>query len=175
VGQFFGNDNDELQPYISSAKQIPIPTYFVCGNEPQFTLLQDDNKEVCTNLKFLGRSGIRDIAGLRVAFLSGVYQPESFRNADQPPSFCHYTRSDVKLLLEAPRSGFENGVDIFLSSEWPRNFQSTLSYGLMVLTVPIDCLEICVVLLAGTRFLSKSPKCLSLLLDLLLSVNAPSN
>jgi hypothetical protein len=54
VGQFFGNDNDELQPYISSAKQIPIPTYFVCGNEPQFTLLQDDNKEVCTNLKFLG-------------------------------------------------------------------------------------------------------------------------
>ena len=46
----------------------------------------------------------------------------------RPQYAATYTEGDVEALLQAPRQGFESGVDLFLSSEWPRNFQSSLPY-----------------------------------------------
>lgn len=86
VGQFFGDTLDELTPFLTNATPVPIPTYFVsaeessCGQE-LLAAFGAQGGALCPNLHFLGRSGVREIEGLRVAFLSGVYSADSFRAA----------------------------------------------------------------------------------------------
>ena len=62
------------------AAQVPLPTYFVGdygeGAEQVQSLAAADTTgrvQLCENLFFLRGSGIKEIAGLRVAFLSGKY------------------------------------------------------------------------------------------------------
>ncbi len=86
VGQFFGDTLDELAPFLTNTTPVPIPTYFVaadespCGQE-LLAAFGAQGGTLCPNLHFLGRSGVREIEGLRVAFLSGVYRADSFRAA----------------------------------------------------------------------------------------------
>ncbi len=86
IGQFFGDTLDDLTPFLTNATPVPIPTYFVsaeespCGQE-LLAAFGAQGGTLCPNLHFLGRSGVREVEGLRVAFLSGVYSPDSFRAA----------------------------------------------------------------------------------------------
>jgi hypothetical protein len=75
VGDFFGAGTDtatQLAPYISGEKEVPIPTYFILGKEQRTEVIDahPDGGEVCKNLHYLGRWGIKDVHGLKVAFLS---------------------------------------------------------------------------------------------------------
>ena len=60
VGQFFGaeNQHDELAEFVGGAGVVPIPTYFVCAEEPQCaalnTALGAGTHTLCKNLHYLG-------------------------------------------------------------------------------------------------------------------------
>ena len=84
TGRFFGDlapteTDDELGPYLTGAKQVPVPTYFVLGSESEGSTSMVDGDmvesggEICPGVHYLGRCGVKIIAGLRIAFLSGVH------------------------------------------------------------------------------------------------------
>ena len=94
VGAFFGGDAEETRkamiPYLTGQQTVPVPTFFILGKEPEGQLpfaLPEEGCELCKNLAYLGRKGVREIAscgGLKVAFLSGVHS--GAYSLPRPPS-----------------------------------------------------------------------------------------
>lgn len=139
VGDFFAPDVDtriQLASYLSGTESIPIPTYFILGSEGKHTEVVDENAEeggaVCHNLQYLGRYGITTISGLRVAFLSGVYNKSTFRK--EPTSSttakyeANYSSSHVEALFDHYRLSYATeGVDLLLTCEWGKHFSSYLA------------------------------------------------
>eukprot|EP01052_Picozoa_sp_SAG31_P018477 SAG31_NODE_1310_length_8870_cov_2.332231_11_plen_143_part_00 len=89
VGTFFAKEGGEheLAPYLSGRLAIPLPTYFIAGDEVAKppVALPDDGCELCPNLHYLGRQGVTDVAGLAVAYLSGVYKSDTDYATERPP------------------------------------------------------------------------------------------
>ena len=142
VGRFFGLDgtNDELLPYIQKRLSVPAPTYFITADEDDAdgstSLIDDipDGGELCPNLTFLGRRGVRRLpCGVEVAFISGVYHPERFRESGvfhrrSARAFSpYYLQEDVDDVIAAAAEGEARalaGVDFLLTSEWGENFDA---------------------------------------------------
>ncbi len=57
---------------------ILVPTYFICGKEHKDATDPineiPNGGQICKNLTYLGRAGLKEIEGLTVAFLSGAYE-----------------------------------------------------------------------------------------------------
>ena len=66
VGRFFSPDSTEIQAYIDGQKTAPIKTYFILGAEDESASAYvdgaTDGAELCTNISFLGLSGIKDVS-----------------------------------------------------------------------------------------------------------------
>jgi len=129
VGQFLGSSSTltELRKYMLGEKKVPLPTYFILGDEDQSYGLDiindlkiaDAGGEICTNLHYLGRCGIRTIEGLRIAFISGVpgipftrYLNLSEITAREEKYSPDYYQSDLKNITH------ESKADILLTSSW---------------------------------------------------------
>lgn len=118
-------------PYVQGHKKIPLPTYFILGSENDecTELFNLDNSPnggyVARNLTYLGRSGITNVCGLRVAYLSGTYKGIWFR--DRADGYrrrkyeSHYIKEDVDLILQN-----NEPCDILLTCEWGRGFDTFL-------------------------------------------------
>ncbi|KAK3270266.1 hypothetical protein CYMTET_21316 [Cymbomonas tetramitiformis] len=129
VGSFFGDGStSELQPYLDGKSTLPIPVYFIDGLPGGSAVLESVKEDgvIFPNLTFLRGAGIRDLHGLRVAYLAGRYDALSF--ADQSAVAANaaaiageYRVEDVKALTSAAEGGPNFGkppVDLFLSNEW---------------------------------------------------------
>ena len=145
AGRFFGLDgtNDELLPYIQKRLSVPAPTYFITADEDDAdgstSLIDDipDGGELCPNLTFLGRRGVRRLpCAVEVAFISGVYHPERFRESGvfhrrSARAFSpFYLQEDVDDVIAAAAEGEARalaGVDFLLTSEWGENFDALMS------------------------------------------------
>jgi len=139
VGTFFDPakaDQPELQPYLKGGVEVPIPCFFICGREgPTATSLIDghpDGVEICKNLTYLGRHGRKEVAGLAVCYLSGVYDGETYHNEDPPSDegskyYSAYHESHVE---EALIAGYgykkDKGIDILLTTEWGDRLDSQM-------------------------------------------------
>lgn len=107
VGDFL---NDDEIPALSQSS--PIPIYFIAGR----SVVSDSAVRMLAkqNAFFLGRSGLRDIAGIRVAFLSGVYDTQSFEQGSDR----YYSRDDIEtLLIDAGAYVAGGGIDVLLTTE----------------------------------------------------------
>lgn len=73
VGSTF-SINMDLSIYIKGEKKIPIPTYVLDCSELSLSLneLFPDGNEICKNLNFLGKSGVKEIDGLTIAYINGL-------------------------------------------------------------------------------------------------------
>ncbi|XP_062504190.1 CWF19-like protein 1 isoform X2 [Corticium candelabrum] len=131
VGSFFGDGNESVKTYWKQLKdgekEVPLPTYIlgpVTANQVEFYDSNEDGGELCPNLTYLGRRGVFTLTnGLQIAYLSGVCRNSTDSKTDDGDRkiSCHYSASDVDYLLSLATGKDYNGVDIFLSSEWPRN------------------------------------------------------
>uniref|UniRef100_U3KEF0 CWF19 like cell cycle control factor 1 n=1 Tax=Ficedula albicollis TaxID=59894 RepID=U3KEF0_FICAL len=120
VGNFFGSTSEaEWAEYRTGAKKAPIPTY-VLGANTQDTLSYFPDVSGCElaeNITYLGRRGVYSgCSGLQIAYLSGT-------EAQQRPAPGHsFSAKDVaelkSSLLSSPNF---RGVDILLTSPWPRD------------------------------------------------------
>ncbi|GAQ77685.1 hypothetical protein KFL_000020470 [Klebsormidium nitens] len=133
VGQFFpsqgGDASAEVAEYLGGRKVVPLPTYFIgdygFGSEiVQAKMAESSGSgpvEICPNLYFLGRAGIAELSGLRVAFLAGEYDPFSYRaGAGSDASVPSSQRHQDFEALAALANDNERPVDFLLTNEWPR-------------------------------------------------------
>jgi hypothetical protein len=116
---------------------VPLPTYFTLGHEHELdssviellsSSLGDGSEpgRVAENLHFLGESGIHQIKNLRIAYLSGGFDPKAFSGVDpERQKFVTFTSDGLNGIKgRASELGFD--VDIFLSAEWPRGVSSAI-------------------------------------------------
>ncbi|WP_219471151.1 metallophosphoesterase family protein [Nonomuraea rhizosphaerae] len=119
----------DFPEFAAGWRSMSAPVYFIGGNhEPWPALDAQGAGEWAPGFHFLGRSGVREVGGLRVAFLSGIHS-RHFSEPDVPPAitperlkeYGYFTRPQVEELLRQARG---KSVDLLLTHEWP----SGLSY-----------------------------------------------
>ncbi|KAM6987046.1 CWF19-like protein 1 [Aplochiton taeniatus] len=121
VGEFFNITPEaeaEWQEYKSGTKKAPIHTY-ILGAASQETVKffpSADGCELAENITYLGRRGVfTGASGLQIAYVSG-------REALQEPapSHCYTSKDLVALVAPLINNSKFKGVDILLTSQWPR-------------------------------------------------------
>ncbi|XP_068874985.1 CWF19-like protein 1 [Aphelocoma coerulescens] len=120
VGNFFGSTSEaEWAEYRTGAKKAPIPTYVLgANNQDTLSYFPDvSGCELAENITYLGRRGVYSgCSGLQIAYLSGTEAQE------QPAPAHSFSAKDVAelktSLLSTPNF---RGVDILLTSPWPRD------------------------------------------------------
>ncbi|XP_076645503.1 CWF19-like protein 1 isoform X2 [Halictus rubicundus] len=118
VGNFFGEDNVELEVYKNAAKHISVPTYIIGANRESDlkNYPDEDGCEICHNLTYLGKRGVYTAtSGLKIAYVSGT---ESDSSELKPICF---NESDVVSIKNSCLRGQPSfrGIDILLTSPWP--------------------------------------------------------
>jgi hypothetical protein len=128
TGSFFSDSEEcalQWKQYVMGQKQVPIPT-LILGPCDASTVdlykssgVETSGGELCPNLTYLGSSGVYTTSqGLTIAYLSGVGGAGG--GAQQGEHSHYFAKRDVELLIsQSKQSGF-NGVDVFLTSDWPR-------------------------------------------------------
>lgn len=125
----------EFPAYWDGETTLPVPTWFIGGNHEVWSLLhqfdpgQENDPEVTDNLNYLGRVGIRNVQGLTIAFLSGVYGPSSYddpsgdrlrwaigKDWQKSKRTGHFRHDEVENLLE---QASDRDVDVLVTHEWP--------------------------------------------------------
>lgn len=107
-----GNMGDIPEKYMNGELISPLPTYFISSNGLAPTEIPNVDK-----FTYLGPSGVQTIAGLTIAYLSGHFDSKQFNNATGTA----YDESQVNALIDSIRSNSQ-GIDILLTSEYPKGF-----------------------------------------------------
>ncbi|TNV85145.1 hypothetical protein FGO68_gene10308 [Halteria grandinella] len=136
AGRFFPPKSEELeelyQEVMKKGGQTPIPTHFI-DSTPLIAPFMNSEKtkngfDMAKGLSFLGRSGLKVISGLRVAYISGIdfdvlAGPETQGSAEQQYIGSYFTKADVTKVMNdyeaLLKSSQREGVDILLASQWP--------------------------------------------------------
>ncbi|NXD70796.1 C19L1 protein, partial [Eolophus roseicapillus] len=120
VGSFFGSTSEaEWAEYCTGTKKAPIPTYVLGANDQETVSYFPDVSgcELAENITYLGRRGLYSgTSGLQIAYLSGT---ES--QCEPAPAYSFSAKDVAELktsLLSTPNF---KGVDILLTSPWPRD------------------------------------------------------
>ncbi|KAL3977043.1 usherin [Sarotherodon galilaeus] len=121
VGEFFGTTPEaeaEWQLYKTGAKKAPIHTY-ILGAASQETVKNFPNTDGCElaeNITYLGRRGVfTGVSGLQIAYVSGHEARQ-----EPAPAHCFSSKDLVALMTPLTSSSKFKGVDILLTSQWPR-------------------------------------------------------
>ncbi|EGC36123.1 hypothetical protein DICPUDRAFT_87565 [Dictyostelium purpureum] len=117
----------ELQSYKDDKEVIPIPTYFIAYTPTDYKYIEkfsNENGEICKNLTYLGKSGIKDLMGLNVAYLSGkVDYPIKEESNDSMTII----KTDIEKLINDSK---DKKIDIFLSNQWARGVLNNVQSGI---------------------------------------------
>ena len=127
VGDFFGERVDEAA--VNALADAPIPTYFITGGDVVDNDLAD--RLAAKNVRWLGRSGCEDVAGLRVGFLGGALGADFEEDAPADGSDSpHYRREDLETLAIASGAyRADGGMDVLLTSDTAEGASACLGDG----------------------------------------------
>lgn len=112
--------------YYSGEKTAPILTIFIGGNHEASNYLQElcYGGWVAPNIYFLGYAGVINIAGIRIAGLSGIYKGHDYMKGhyEKPPYSEEAKRSvyHVRNLEVFRLKQLKEPLDIMISHDWPR-------------------------------------------------------
>jgi len=123
--------NFNLNDLISNKLPIPLPIYFIEAGElsPVLNTLYPEGHEICPNLHFLGKAGIKVIQGISVAYLSGLqseWSPEVQLKIQKYDPGAYTMKEINSILIQKDNKEYKKGIDILLTSEWPRGFDSNI-------------------------------------------------
>jgi lariat debranching enzyme len=113
----------EFSAYARGEARLGRPFHFIGGNNEDFETLHrmQQGGEVVPDVHYLGRVGTGTVAGLRLAWLSGIHAPKWFETALQPPESAttrkqagYFRAGEVEQLAGA------GAVELLLVHEWPR-------------------------------------------------------
>lgn len=112
----------DFPEFAAGKLSMGAPVYFIGGNhEPWPALDAHGPGEWAPGFHFLGRSGVREVAGLTVAFLSGIHSAH-FSDPPRPPArerlkdHGYFTAPDVRHLLAQAR---KKSIDLLITHDWP--------------------------------------------------------
>ena len=96
VGNFLGETRE------APADAAPLPVYVVTGEDAIDADLA--SRLAAKNVRWLGRSGCEEVAGLRIGFLGGTYDEASYENEapDDMSDAPYYTCDDVEHCVDQP-------------------------------------------------------------------------
>lgn len=113
----------DFRLFHEGKEEFPAPLLFIGGNHEPWNYLDENHGHgtLAPNIEFLGRVGMREIGGVRIAGLSGVYSPNYFDaphlqvpyRVEKRKQATYYNNFDIDKALR-----FTN-VDILLLHEWP--------------------------------------------------------
>lgn len=113
----------EFAEYASGARTPYRPLFFIGGNNEDFEALETlpDGGELAPGFTYLGRSGVRRLAGLEVAFLSGIYAPRHVNAPRVPPTNRETTKhAGYFRMPELAALAPVRRPELMLTHEWPR-------------------------------------------------------
>ncbi|KAJ8668130.1 hypothetical protein QAD02_009793 [Eretmocerus hayati] len=111
--------------YYSGEKVAPVLTIFVGGNHEASNHLQElaYGGWVAPNIYYLGYAGVVNVAGVRIAGLSGIFKGHDLRKGhyEFPPYSGESIRSAYHIRnLEIFRlKQLTGNIDVFMSHDWP--------------------------------------------------------
>ncbi|GJQ70894.1 hypothetical protein Trydic_g811 [Trypoxylus dichotomus] len=111
--------------YYNGEKTAPVLTIFIGGNHEASNYLQElpYGGWVAPNIYYLGYAGVINIAGIRIAGISGIYKSNDYmRGHYEVPPYNEYSIRSVYHIrnLEIFRlKQLREPIDIFLSHDWP--------------------------------------------------------
>ena len=118
-------DLRSFHEYYSGAKVAPVMTIFIGGNHEASNYMQElfYGGWVAPNIYYLGRAGVVNFRGVRIAGLSGIYKPQSYLKGhfERPP----YDRGSMRSVYHVREyeicrlKMLRQPVDVFLSHDWP--------------------------------------------------------
>ena len=122
-------DLGDFPIFASGQAQFPWPIYFIGGNHEPYGWLETlpDGGQIAPNCHYIGRANAVEIGEIKVAGLSGIFQPQLFSQVRPDISqFCAksnkewigWNQGDIEKLLNLGR------CDIFLLHEWPVEFDN---------------------------------------------------
>nr|SVE74738.1 EOG090X06RW [Daphnia carinata] len=111
--------------YIGEVK-APILTLFIGGNHEASNYLQElaYGGWVAPNIYYLGYAGVVKFGGIRIAGISGIFKGHDYLKGhfEKPPYTSGTMRSayHVRSLEVFRLKQIKEGIDIFISHDWPR-------------------------------------------------------
>ena len=120
-------DLGDFPIFARGEAQFPWPIYFIGGNHEPYGFLDalPDSSHVAANCVYIGRANATQIGEIKVAGLSGIFQPHLFHEkrpdvsqfgARSNKNWIGWNEGDIEKLLTLGRA------DIFLLHEWPIEF-----------------------------------------------------
>jgi lariat debranching enzyme len=113
----------EFAEYADGKRSLLRPLYFIGGNNEDFEALHpmQQGGDLIPQAHYLGRAGARELGGLRVAYLSGIYAPKHFETPLREPR-TKETQKQAGYFREPEVLSFQGvaGIDLMLTHEWPR-------------------------------------------------------
>ena len=126
VGSFFGPGNLGWSDYKSGRCKVPIPTYILGPTDPSHLICYPDlaGCELAENVIYLGKQGcFTTKEGLKIAYLSGLQTHDVLSAKSHNYTAENLNSLEATLRWDSPRY---LGVDILLTSDWPRGITNNL-------------------------------------------------
>lgn len=117
----------EFSDYATGRCTMDRTLYFIAGNNEDFEALHGlpEGGEIAPKFYYLGRVGVRTLAGLRVAYLSGIYAPRYIdKPLLEPVSPGTIKQAGYFRTWEVQRLENVRNVDLMVVHEWPRGIVS---------------------------------------------------
>ncbi|XP_068620334.1 CWF19-like protein 1 isoform X2 [Battus philenor] len=119
VGNFFGDDNSQLDAYKMGTRKVPVTTYvFGPSNENHVQYYCEEGSEIIPNVIYMGKRGIFTTSSdVKIAYLTGL----SRRELGKDVPMCTFEPSDCSAVRDACLRGQSEyrGVDILITTLWP--------------------------------------------------------
>ncbi|CAG4946990.1 unnamed protein product [Colias eurytheme] len=123
VGNFFGDDNSQLDAYRMRTRKVPVTTYVFGPSDPNHVKYYgEEGSEIVPNVIYMGRRGIfTTSADVKIAYLTGLSRRELGKEI---PS-CMFEPSDCSAVRDACyRAQSEyRGIDVLITTLWPMGIQ----------------------------------------------------
>ncbi|KAJ3439641.1 lariat debranching enzyme [Anaeramoeba flamelloides] len=116
----------DFHRYYSGEKTAPFLTIFVGGNHEASNYLQELNFGgwVAPNIYYLGRSGVINFNGLKIAGLSGIFKGYHLNLPYEEK--CPYSNEEIRSIFHVRSLDIfrlhliQRNIDIMITHDWPR-------------------------------------------------------
>ncbi|GAM25923.1 hypothetical protein SAMD00019534_090980 [Acytostelium subglobosum LB1] len=125
---------EQLIPYKNKEQQVPLPVYFIANTLDDMRYLDalaDSEGKICDGIQYLGKSGVKSIEGINVAYLSGsVAHP--VKQVSDGKLDNSITKDDIASIIQ---QSTDKKIDILLTNQWARGVLNNMDLSVVSQTI----------------------------------------
>ncbi|XP_031765667.1 CWF19-like protein 1 [Galleria mellonella] len=123
IGNFFGDDNSQLDAYRMRTRKVPVTTYvFGPSKSEHVQYYCEEGSEIVPNVIYMGKRGLFTTSSdIKIAYLTGL----SRRELGKDIPMCVFEPSDCSAVRDACFRGQSEyrGIDVLITTLWPAGIQ----------------------------------------------------